>query len=75
MRCDSWASLFARTFANPCLGQEPKVRVTTIGHHHQTSVPPFFLVLVENFVLFCFVDFVTLVDANPKKTRIIGEKD
>jgi hypothetical protein len=29
MRCDSWAYLLARTFANPCLGCEPKARVAT----------------------------------------------
>jgi len=27
MRCDSWASLLARTFVTPCLGHEPKARV------------------------------------------------
>jgi len=31
MRCDSWASLLARTFASPCFGCEPKVRVVTYG--------------------------------------------
>jgi hypothetical protein len=30
MRCDSWASLLARTFASPCLGHEPKARVATL---------------------------------------------
>jgi hypothetical protein len=30
MRCDSWASLLARTFASLCLGREPKVRVATL---------------------------------------------
>jgi len=29
MKCDYWASLLARTFASPCLGREPKVRVAT----------------------------------------------
>jgi hypothetical protein len=28
MKCDSWASLI-RTFASPCFGREPKVRVAT----------------------------------------------
>jgi len=27
MRCDSRASLLARTFASPCFGREPKARV------------------------------------------------
>jgi len=27
MRCDSWASLLAYTFASPCLGREPKTKV------------------------------------------------
>jgi hypothetical protein len=30
MKCDSWASLLAHTFARPCLGHEPKARVATI---------------------------------------------
>ncbi len=30
MKCDSQASLLARTFASPCLSREPKVRVATI---------------------------------------------
>jgi hypothetical protein len=29
MKCDSWASHLAHTFASPCLGHEPKVRVAT----------------------------------------------
>jgi hypothetical protein len=29
MKCDSRASLFARTFTSPCLGCEPKVKVAT----------------------------------------------
>jgi len=29
MKCDSLASLLACTFASPCLGHEPKVRVAT----------------------------------------------
>jgi hypothetical protein len=30
MKCDSWASLLAHTFACPYLGWEPKARVTTL---------------------------------------------
>jgi hypothetical protein len=30
MKCDSQASLLAHTFASPCLGHEPKIRVTTM---------------------------------------------
>jgi len=29
MRCDSWVSFLARTFASPCLGRKPKARVAT----------------------------------------------
>jgi len=29
MKCESWASLLARTFVSPCLGRKPKVRVAT----------------------------------------------
>jgi hypothetical protein len=29
MKCDSRASLLARTFASPCLGHKPKARVVT----------------------------------------------
>jgi hypothetical protein len=32
MKCDSWASLLACTFASPCLGHKPKARVVTIMH-------------------------------------------
>ncbi len=31
MKCDSWASLLARTFASPYLGCEPKVRVAIVS--------------------------------------------
>jgi transposase InsO family protein len=30
MRCDSQASLLARTFTSPCFGHEAKVRVATL---------------------------------------------
>jgi len=30
MKCDSWASLLAYTFASPCFGHKPKVRVATM---------------------------------------------
>jgi hypothetical protein len=30
MKCDSWASLFTRTFRNPCIGREPKTKIATI---------------------------------------------
>jgi hypothetical protein len=33
MKCDSWASLLACTFASPCLGHEPKARVAIIGYN------------------------------------------
>jgi hypothetical protein len=29
MKCDSWASLLACTFASPFLGHEPKIKVAT----------------------------------------------
>jgi hypothetical protein len=29
MKCDSWASFLALTFVSPCLGHEPKAKVTT----------------------------------------------
>jgi hypothetical protein len=32
MKCDSRASLLARTFASPCFGHEPKVKVATNIH-------------------------------------------
>jgi hypothetical protein len=34
-----------------------------------------FLVLVKKFVLFCFVVFFNFVDANSKKTNIVGEEE
>jgi hypothetical protein len=33
MKCDSWASLLACTFASPCLGYEPKAKVATDWAH------------------------------------------
>jgi len=33
MKCDSWASLLACTFASLCFGREPKVRATTTRVH------------------------------------------
>jgi hypothetical protein len=29
MKCDSWASLLARTFASLCFGRKPKAKVAT----------------------------------------------
>jgi hypothetical protein len=29
MKCDSWASLLARTFTSPCFGHKPKAKVVT----------------------------------------------
>jgi hypothetical protein len=29
MKCDSWASFLAYTFASPCLGRKPKAKVMT----------------------------------------------
>jgi hypothetical protein len=36
--CDSWASLLAHAFVSPCLGREPKVKVTTTTQtcHYRT---------------------------------------
>jgi hypothetical protein len=33
MKCDSQASLLARTFSNLCFGHEPKVRVSIRGEN------------------------------------------
>jgi hypothetical protein len=30
MKCDSWVSLLARTFANPYFDNEPKAKVVTL---------------------------------------------
>jgi len=30
MRCDSWASLLAHTFASPYIGRKPKVKVKQV---------------------------------------------
>jgi len=40
MKCDSWPSLLARTFASPCLGRELKVRVTTSYVDNNNDVHP-----------------------------------
>ncbi len=38
MKCDSQTSFLARTFANPCLGREPRAKVAT---------QPFFLGIIQ----------------------------
>ncbi len=38
MKCDSCASLLARTFANPYLGREPKAKVATIYVTHLKNI-------------------------------------
>jgi len=40
MKCDSHASLLARTLANPCLGREPKARVVTFASSHRSAQLP-----------------------------------
>jgi hypothetical protein len=35
MRCDSWASFLAHTFASPCFACEPKAKVTTFHVVHR----------------------------------------
>jgi len=40
MKCDSWASYMARTFASPHLDREPKVTVTTIIFNHKLFIIP-----------------------------------
>jgi len=43
MKCDSQASLWACTFASPCLGCEPKVKVVTVViETHKTILKPKF---------------------------------
>jgi hypothetical protein len=42
MRCDSRASLFARTFANLCFGHEPKAKVVT-----QILIKEFWMAIIE----------------------------
>jgi hypothetical protein len=37
MKCDSHASILARTFASPCLGHEPKPKVVIIGLFETTK--------------------------------------
>jgi hypothetical protein len=42
VKYDSWASLSTRTFASPCFGREPKVRVATQKVASQRSKVFFF---------------------------------
>jgi hypothetical protein len=37
MKCDSQASLLAHTFASPCLGHKPKVKVATCSKEKNNS--------------------------------------
>jgi hypothetical protein len=46
MKCDSQASLLARTFVSPCLGHEPKVKVATQNHEWNPKVLNKFVFLV-----------------------------
>jgi hypothetical protein len=34
MKCDSWASLLACTFASFCFGRKPKAKVATFLNNH-----------------------------------------
>jgi len=38
IKCDSQASLLARTFASPYLGHEPKIKVATLEHLNNTFI-------------------------------------
>jgi len=38
MKCDSQSSFLARTFASPCLGHEPKVKVVTYDSNEEIEV-------------------------------------
>jgi hypothetical protein len=40
MKCDSRASFLIRTFANPCFGHEPEVKVVTHMPFGVKNVPP-----------------------------------
>jgi hypothetical protein len=40
MKCDSRASLLARTFASPCLGREPKAKITRTSPCRINWPPP-----------------------------------
>ncbi len=56
MKCDSWASLLARTFVSPCLGCEPKVRVATFDMNmYSIVVSKVFGMIVGNNFLFAII--------------------
>jgi hypothetical protein len=63
MRCDSQASLLARTFASPCFGYEPKDRVA-IGELHKVSK---FMVFQITFQIWVW-EFMKLVDLQVSTT-------
>jgi hypothetical protein len=52
MKCNSWASLLAHTFANPCHGREPKVKVATIKLGTFRWPPSYGLPLPFSFLFF-----------------------
>jgi hypothetical protein len=59
MKCDSWASLLARTLASPCFGHEPKARVATWFLQHDWNPKTFFVWSMQ----WCWIACETLNNA------------
>ncbi len=63
IKCDSRASLLARTFASPCFSREPKARVVTICYQNKVlfeSSSNIYHVFVLCFVFLCFQSWIRL---------------
>jgi hypothetical protein len=56
MKCDSRASLLAHTFASPCLGREPKVRVTTLSTINDAPLGLLSVIQSKNLLIINFVN-------------------
>ncbi len=55
MKCDSWASFLARTFASPCLGHKPKVRVVTWKLNLTIDLQSFQTLLPSHILFKCYL--------------------
>jgi hypothetical protein len=76
MRCDSWASLLARTFASRCIGREPKAKVVTKGLNRLGITKLFFVdmhtIVGVPFLIFLVHQSVCLKVVGKRCTQIGG---
>ncbi len=74
MKCNSQASLLARTLANPCFGHEPKAKVVTNFHIHKSTVHVANKQLTNvNYTYMVMVSFSKLGMLDSNKTFLYGK--